>query len=136
MIRPQILTSLVLSFFVFISLFGVNAAMNHEENGQMGRCPFMGEVTAICSMNAVEHLSAWIQSFITIPTKSYAVVLSGLLFIYFFSAKGGSASGGKEKFAQPFLTKSVILERQQYPKIFNHLRTFFSKGILHSRIYA
>lgn len=133
MFRSQkILIPLVLSFFVFVSVFGVNAAMNHEENGQMGNCPFMGEMTAICSMNAVEHLSVWIQTFLTIPIKSYVTVLLGILLIYFAL----NVKPVKEKFSQLFIIKSAILERQRYPQVFNHLRAFFSKGILHSRIYA
>lgn len=133
MIQPRrILIALTILLFVFVSVFGVSTAMNHEENGRMGGCPFMGEVTAICSMNAVEHLSAWIQSFLTIPIKSYVTVLLGILLVYLAL----NVNSIKEKLTQLFLTKRIILERQQYPQVFNHLRFLFSKGILHSRIYA
>lgn len=135
MVRSQkIFASLALLVFAFISLFGVNAAMNHEENGQMGSCPFMGEMTAICSMNAVEHLSAWIQSFQTIPAKSYAAILLSLLFIY--SVFASTVKPLKEKYDLSFIKNRIVVDDIGYPKLFDHLRFAFSKGILHSRIYA
>lgn len=125
---------LVILFFVFINVFGVNAAMNHVgKNGQMGNCPFMGEMTAVCSMSVTEHLSKWVQSFLTIPAKSYAAVLLALLIYSVFAATIKSI---KEKYNSSFIKNRTVSDTQLYPKLFTHLRAAFSRGILHSRIYA
>lgn len=136
MIRSQvILSSLALALFVFVSIFGVNAAMDHVgKNGQMGSCPFMGEMTAVCSMSVTEHLSQWAQSFLTIPAKSYAAILLTLLLIY--SAFASTARSIKEKYNLSSIKNRIALGDAAYPKLSNHLRAAFSRGILHSRIYA
>ena len=72
------LIPLVLTSFVFMSLFGIGIGIDMKD-GQMFSCPFMASQTSICQMSVTEHIGQWQKTFLGIPTKTNLLMLALLL---------------------------------------------------------
>ena len=75
------ITVAMLSIFLLVGSFGVMAMSNHHHEPG---CPFMPGEQAICSMNALDHLTAWQNAFtVTLPNVVlYILLAAAVLFIW------------------------------------------------------
>lgn len=97
-------------------------------DGAMAGCPF-SHGSAMCAMNAIEHISAWKALFAGLPQKSAA-----LLAILIFALAASFYATNRELTADK---SSLALRRFSliFRQVFNPFGEIFSRGILHPKIY-
>lgn len=137
---PKLLTILILGIFLIIGLFGLELSMQINSNGLMSDCVMMSSHElpgTLCPMSVAEHVAQWQQMFVSVEGKSInllvallmAVPLSGLIFTQLES----------------FFSRAIIRFKQKgkcYQKehiqirLFDYLVRLFSRGIIHSQVYA
>lgn len=132
MVRNNFITffaGFVLIVFALAAFSGMGVFLAAgTRDGAMLSCPF-SHGSAICAMNAFEHIAAWKTLFAGLPQKS-AALLAILIFAFaaaFFAPRRESPAD-----------KSLIAFRRFFlifRPVFNYLREIFSRGILHPKIY-
>lgn len=132
MIRKNSITffaGFVLILFALAAFSGMGAFLAAgTQDGAMMSCPF-SHGSAMCAMNAIEHITAWKALFAGLPQKS-AALLTILIFIF--------AAAFSAPRREPPADKSLIAFRRFFlifRPVFDYLREIFSRGILHPKIY-
>lgn len=102
--------------------------MMMQANGSMTPCPFMDDTGASCPMSLVAHITDWQQLSTARPTDvSLAVIALVLLFL---------TSYFSERTDRPPLCFERVRVRNARMRFFATLFSAFSRGILHSRLFA
>ena len=102
--------------------------MTMQTNGTMTPCPFMDDNGASCPMSLVAHIADWQQLSTARPTDvSLAVIALVLLFFVQYFA---------ERIDRPPLSLEHLRARNARVRFFATLFSAFSRGILHSRLFA
>lgn len=132
MIRKNSITffaGFVLILFALAAFSGMGVFWAADsQDGAMASCPF-SHGSAICAMNALEHIAEWKALFAGLPQKS-----ASLLAILIFAFAAAVFPPRRESPAD----KSLIAFRRFFlifRPVFNYLREIFSRGILHPKIY-
>lgn len=112
----------MIGIFLFAATFSMAVGMQTDEHDIMSRCPFMFEQTSVCPMGVFEHIEKWQQFSTTL------LLFAFVLFIIFVRALNVSSSA--------LALSSPIQKNKPETKLFNHLVTIFSQGILNPRLYA
>lgn len=77
--KTSIYTALVFAI-LFVVVFGFPAMATYHHDGMpMSNCSFMVAQTALCAMNAVDHLASWQAMFASLPVESFGLTLSLLV---------------------------------------------------------
>ena len=127
--RTQILTIIILSLFLFIKVFALGMSMHDPNHMFMGLCPFMSSTESFCEMQVLEHIADWNTMFVsTLATWLLLVEMITLIFFVFYLAK--------KIFSPPPTTVNFYPQHHPDYKVFFYLQNFFSRGILHPRLYA
>lgn len=115
------------------SLFHVSMGMDMA--GSQTSCPLMVGQETICSMNALEHLSAWQSHFLAIATP--AVLSLGTLVTLVIS--GDRQSFPRQARSLTRLTPTVLLQdldKKLLTFCRRPLQEFFARGILHPKLFS
>jgi len=97
-------------------------------DGAMAGCPF-SHGSAMCAMNAIEHIATWKALFTALPQKS-AALLAILIFIFAAAFSAPRRESPADKSLNAFRRFFLI-----FRPVFDYLREIFSRGILHPKIY-
>lgn len=127
--------SLGIAAFLIIGFWGL-LSMHANEQGEMMHCPLMASSETMCPMNIAEHIMSWQQTFtLTKEGKSLLFSLAILLALLAASTLSFFRHCRADK---PVLLKYRLYLIRHRPdiKLFNYFLVAFSRGILHSRIYA
>lgn len=111
---------------IFTGVVGIGSSMSTEQDGSMS-CPFRGNV---CQMTITEHLAQWhglLQATVKPPLAIllHLIWVSVVLFVVL----------PKLDFT-PSISYVWAKGRDSTLKLFDYLLQAFSRGILHSQIYA
>lgn len=131
----QVMQKVIGGLFLLALVVSLGFGYFHVKNmGSMDMpmpgCPFTTGFSVVCSMNPIEHIEAWQHMFTAIPgTLAFVLLLSALLVLV--------SKILDTFFRLPCLsTLSQIQPRQtQYFFIRNYLQEFFSRGILHPKLF-
>ena len=132
MIIQKALVILGVITFLSIGVFGLaGSGMVMNTEGHMSNCPFMG-VTALCTMNAFEHIAAWQSMFAALPSQIastlFALLTLFLLATFFFRCL-------RDKRAFELIPLPSQRFRDRVSIIQSPLQEAFSRGILNSKKY-
>lgn len=95
-----------------------------DQDRQVTGCPLMMDENVICSMSAQEHLSAWQNMFVAIPTEILLLLL--LIFV----------TGPILQYLVYKPPKSLLFHlKERFLTIFDPLQEAFSSGLIHSKAY-
>ena len=117
--------------FLAMSFFSLSS-ISMDMNGRMINCPFMNSISSLCQMSVSDHINQWQQFFTMIREKSLLLsLLSVSLYIvgFFITIK----TYEKLKYQ---LFRNYFYRYRPEIKLFNNLELAFSRGIIHSKIYA
>lgn len=132
MIRDNFITffaGFVLILFALAAFSGMGAFLAAgAPDGAMASCPF-SHGSAMCAMNAFEHISAWKTLFAGLPQKS-AALLAILIFTFVIAFFAPRRESPADKSLNAFRRFFLI-----FRPVFDYLREIFSRGILHPKIY-
>ncbi|OGZ04860.1 MAG: hypothetical protein A2845_05200 [Candidatus Lloydbacteria bacterium RIFCSPHIGHO2_01_FULL_49_22] len=119
---------IMLSVFFLVGGWSISMGMTMQTNGTMTPCPFMDDNGASCPMSLVAHIADWQQLSTARPTDvSLAVIALVLLFFVQYFA---------ERIDRPPLSLEHLRARNARVRFFATLFSAFSRGILHSRLFA
>ncbi|MCB9815817.1 hypothetical protein H6786_00340 [Candidatus Nomurabacteria bacterium] len=115
---------------LFLSLFQMPMGMDMT-TGASG-CPFMshGE-EVLCSMNTLEHLSAWQSAFTAIVPTFGLLTLTVVSILLLASVAPNLLS--TPRFSEP--SSPRYLREQIYTFSYRPLQELFSSGILHPKLF-
>ncbi len=120
--RKQFLVGFLVVMFASIAIGGVVASLHLDENGAMINCPFMAGEQAMCPMGLVQHLGDW-QLFFT-AVVPMIIFVAALIVV-------------NRKLISVSVTVSSFYTQHRNKKMPQRfLQRLFSKGILHSKLYA
>ena len=125
------LIPLVLTSFVFMSLFGIGIGIDMKD-GQMFSCPFMASQTLMCQMSVTEHIGQWQQTFLGIPTKTNLLMLALLLLAVIAIPFAKTFTQIKQT---ELVARLISYCKTAATKILDPLLLAFSGGILNPKIY-
>jgi len=126
--------ALILAAFVLAGALGAgHFGMSMMGEGEMGGCPFMN--TALCTMDATEHLGEW-QTMFASPLKDlYAAAALICLLAITVSLRHAA----RLRAALTLLRTRYRVARSAYTKVFLEtprvLQESFSQGILNTRAF-
>lgn len=118
--------------FIFVAFFGLNLSMMTSNHDMMPGCPFMNNEATLCTMSLLEHFSQW--------QKMFAAAIIGEIFIFaillFFTITIFKYHKIFEYWH--FLTGKNLRYKIRLPQYNSHLylKKIFSRGILHSKLFA
>lgn len=121
---------------VFAFLFGGTFNLAHAgmsmEDGQMSGCPFVPGMSAICTMNPLEHIAAWQSMFTIVPAeKTFAFLLLflfALLAVRALRTKIRWTFDLLQSYTSPQRTSNVFVPRYA-------LQEAFSDGIINPKVF-
>ena len=117
---------IVLTVILSVVVFGMGSGMEISSAGKMSNCPFMSGTAVMCQMNIFEHIAAWQSAFTAQVKTLISILLSALLVFCWFAFTVRKNQEG---------SLLCLYVKEKTHKIFNHLATAFSQGILHAKIY-
>lgn len=119
------------SVFIAVILFGLNLSAHFEQGGRMSHCPFQKNESGLCPMTIIDHIIRWNNSFVATKTFDYgmALLFSVLAIAFIFFKIIRIASPPKISFALYHKEKPSF-------RLFSYFIEFFSRGILHPKIFA
>ena len=97
----------------------------HE--GHMQNCPFMG-ITAICNMNALEHLSGWQRLFTMTPHSFTTLIL--LLLLSFVVGRFVPILLRRKRVPQ-----QPIFYVRYFDEVFDPMKLAFARGLIHPKVF-
>jgi len=120
-----------IALFISVILLGLNLTVHFEQSGKMSHCPFQNNENGLCPMTIMDHIIRWNNSFIATKTTDYGIIfiLSLLAFAYIFFRIVRTTSPPKLFFAYYHKEKPSF-------QLFSYFIEFFSRGILHPKIFA
>ena len=122
----KILFALLLVCVLMVSVGGVlSSGMMHE--GHMQNCPFMG-ITAICNMNALEHLSGWQRLFTMTPHSFTTLIL--LLLLSFVVGRFVPILLRRKRVPQ-----QPIFYVRYFDEVFDPMKLAFARGLIHPKVF-
>lgn len=127
----QAIGLLALGIFIFTSTFSLavhSSSMEMDQDGNMLGCFLMGE-TAMCQINAFEHLSLWQNTFTTTLSISASAALLLALAWFIVSHRA------RYRVPAQVLTQPFSSFHEPEIALVDYLRLAFSQGILHPKIY-
>lgn len=124
----KVVAILVLGIFLFVVGLSVSMGMARNMDGMMTPCPFMQDNGAICPMSLAVHIAEWQQLSTAQPTKISVTTLVFVLFVFTIYAVFREI--------RPLLLFERLRKKNLQVKIFDPLSLAFSRGILHSRLFA
>jgi len=113
-----------------ISLSGVLVFMNDSQSSH-GGCPFMQHSQSLCQMGPINHIAHWQQLFTSLPVQLINILIAGLMAVFVLLLAAISRA-----FASPHLIEGRAPPEKYTFKSYNYFIDLFSRGILHSRLYA
>ena len=124
--RNKILGSLILTFFVIVSLVGTSYFPIVMQEGEHHRCLYMS-TAAVCTMTPLQHLSELQSHFmVTVqPFSALGLIVLALAVIYTFILIRPK---------EPPETRSVLVVRPTM-RAASHLQIAFSRGILNPKVF-
>lgn len=133
----KIITTFVLSSFIFFAFFGLNihGAMVNDGHGmmKMSDCPYMEGGSAMCPMNLFSHIQAWQNSMRATPVEN---VLFLLVVIFVFLILYNTFSRELEWLYQEYSpTKTRLYEKLWFQYSLLLSTYLFSQGILNPKLY-
>ncbi len=124
---------LVLTTFIFVSLFGMSLTMSMDKNGKMSNCPFMNNSSSICQMSVGDHIAKWRGLFEASPQLNAFFLLLALFTTAIFVKRVRTNLA----FAPPsYVSYKRYKQNHLDTNLFNNLIVAFSDGILHPQVYA
>lgn len=129
----QALAIFLAGAFLFGATFAMPLGMQIDEHGNMSNCPFLLEQTSVCSMGIMEHIAKWQQFFTVLLSQSD--VLASIIFLFLNFVLLAIFIHVLNTSPTALALFPPIPKNKPEAKLFNHLATAFSQGILHPRIY-
>jgi len=114
---------------LFLSLFHMPAGM--DMSGNMSDCPFMSHEEVLCSMNTLDHISAWKSAF-TATAPSFALLLLSLIVVAVVITLAPNLLLRQRYRLQPL---SREIRNRIYTFSYRPLQELFSSGILHPKLF-
>lgn len=114
---------------MFGGLFHMTSAM--DMSGDMSGCAFMTHGEAICSMNTLDHISAWKSAFTAI-TPSLTLLLLALAAVAIVLAVAPNLLL-RQRYRPQILPREV--RDRIYTFSYRPLQELFSSGILHPKLF-
>lgn len=119
--------ALTLVLFLLASFIGGLFIMQADNQGQMGKCPFMA-MESLCQMGLFEHLRAFRDAFSGIAAKMFLLAVLALFLTIFLT------TAPKIKAAlHPF---SLFLRENWDHPHFNKILLALSDGLIQPKLYA
>ncbi len=121
---------IIASIYAAIAIFGMQTHSIAMEHGIMIKCPFMNESGSVCQTNIPDYVTHWFTIFATILSPffiAFCVLMVRNRLRSVLRAKEGSLD-------PPFF--KLYSRSKPSSRLFNSFVFIFSKGILHTRIYA
>ena len=127
----KLLTSITIAAFLLVGVGSITHAGMMESDCQADSvcCSLMGHDAAVCSMNPLEHLSAWQSLFAAIPAQS-TVMLLLLLVALLLVFRLNQCPWLLYASSQP-----VYIRRDPGVIIHDSLRRFITRGLMHPKIF-
>ena len=122
----EILLPLILITFLMVSVGGVLSS-GMMQDGNMAHCPFMG-ITAICNMNALEHLSGWQRLFTMTPHSFTTLIL--LLLLSFVVGRFVPILLRRKRVPQ-----QPIFYVRYFDEVFDPMKLAFARGLIHPKVF-
>jgi len=122
---------------IFLVSFGlvIGSASMGAEHASMVDCPLMAGDGALCPMGIFEHLGTW-QTLARSMPERFGIIMSLSMMIAFFVLL---IAQEKERWRQHSIRLSPLqaLHERNFPdnKLFVFVKTLFSQGILHPKIF-
>lgn len=114
---------------LFLSLWQMPVSM--DMSGKMSGCPFMSHEEVLCSMNPLDHVSAWKSAFTAIaPSFTLLLLTLAAVGVAFAIAPNLLL---RQRYRQEILPQEI--RDQIYTFSYRPLQELFSNGILHPKLF-
>lgn len=127
------ITALVFILLFLGAMFGglLHMTMGMDMAGNMTGCPFMSNGEVLCSMNTLDHISAWQSAFAAVA-PSFALLLLALGAVAIVLAVAPNLLL-RQRYQIRQLPRDV--RERIYTFSYRPLQELFSSGILHPKLF-
>ena len=123
--------AILLIFFISLSVIASPLFSHGSQVGQQD-CVFMEHGYSICHMNPIDHIGAWQEMFTALPAQMGILLALLMIVVAIVYLRHILTSSG----VPPESVGRLYVRAHPESKLFDFLITFFSRGILHPRLYS